>query len=282
MGLNITKHIETLAQKDADIRRQAVANVLTSENITYRLQTSDVSKENPRGICNYLFSTGTSKASLLFCAHYDSHPASCGANDNASSICILIELAKTFEKENISADFAFFDGEENGNSGSKLYIAEMDTHSISAVINLDVCGYGSNLVIHGNGYEKKPVFSNFCNKELLETHHVQLVDYLPPSDDHIFSKKGIPALSIAVVPYWDIQYLKTLASYGSGILGRPPEFDMILGEMDVMNTMHGGQKDSVEWIEPEAMDKVYHYLLEGIKIPVTEKKKKINLLSLFK
>lgn len=282
MNLNITKHLETLAQKDADTRRQAVADVLKSENFIYTLQTADASKENPRGICNYLFSTGSSEASLLFCAHYDSHPASCGANDNASSLCILIELAKAFEQENICADFAFFDGEENGNSGSKLYIAEMNANSISAVVNLDVCGYGSNLVIHANGYEKKPVFSNFCNKELLEAHQVQLVDYLPPSDDRVFSKKGIPALSIAVVPYWDIQYLKTLASYGSGILGRPPEFNMILGEMDVMNTMHGGQKDSVEWIEPEAMESVYHYLLEGIKIPITEKKKRINLLNIFK
>lgn len=281
MSLNITKHLESLAQKDADIRRQAVADVLKAENIAYTLQTSDVSKENPRGICNYLFSTGNSKASLLFCAHYDSHPASCGANDNASSVCILIELAKTFEKENISANFAFFDGEEKGNAGSRLYVTEMDPNSISAVVNLDVCGYGSNLVIHGNGYEKKSIFLNFCSKELLDSHRVQLMDYLPPSDDRIFSKKGIPTLSVAVVPYWDIQYLKTLASYGSGILGRPPEFDMILGEMDVMNTMHGGQKDSVEWIEPEAMESVYNYLLDGIKIPVVEKKKKFNLLNIF-
>lgn len=279
MSLNITKHLELLAQKDADIRRQVLADVLKAENISYTTQTADASRENPRGVCNYLFSTGAPQACTLFCAHYDSHPASSGANDNASSICILIELAKTFEKENISANFAFFDGEENGNSGSKLYISEIASNSITAVVNLDVCGYGSNLVIYGNGYEKKSVFSNFCNKELLESHQAQLVDYLPPGDDRIFSKKGIPTLSIAVVPYWDIQYLKTLASYGSGILGRPPEFDMILGEMDVMNTMHGGQKDAVEWIEPEAMESVYNYLLDGIKIPIVEKKKKFNLFN---
>lgn len=263
----IMLHMEILARKDPSQRRQAVAQVLEAENITYTTQTAEPSQKIPQEICNYLFSTGTREVALLFCAHYDSYPGSFGANDNASSVCILIQLAKALREKNISAHFALFDGEERANAGSKLYVTKMDRSQITGVINLDVCGYGDSLVVYGKGYEKRKIMLPFCNKKILEQYHGQIVKYLPPGDNLSFSGTSIPVLSVAMVPYWDVQYLKALASYGGGLLGRPPEFDMIMGDMDVLNTMHGGYKDSIEWIEPEAMENVYHYLLDAMTAP---------------
>lgn len=267
MTESIMLHMETLARKDPTQRCQAVAQVLQAENFSYTVQTAAPSPKSPQGICNYLFSTGAEKPGLLICAHYDSYPGSIGANDNTSSVCILLTLAKALREKNISASFALFDGEERDNAGSKLYAAEMNRSRITGVINLDVCGYGDTLVVYGKGHEKKKALQPFCNKKILEQHRGQIVKYLPPGDDVSFSGTGIPVLSIAMVPYWDVQYLKTLATYGGGLLGRPPEFDMILGDMDVLNTMHGGPKDSIEWIEPEAMKNVYNYLLAAITTP---------------
>lgn len=267
MTESIMLYMKTLAQKDPQERRQAVAEVLKVENFDYTVQTADPSPKVPQGVCNYLFSTGNGEPGFLICAHYDSYPGSIGANDNASSVCILLTLAKTLREKNISAHFALFDSEEHGNAGSKLYVSELNRSQITGIINLDVCGYGDTLVVYGKGHEKKKALFPFCNKKILEQHRGQIVKYLPPSDDISFSGTGIPVLSIAMVPYWDIQYLKTLASYGGGLLGRPPEFDMILGDMDVLNTMHGGPKDSIEWIEPEAMKNVYDYLLAAITTP---------------
>ena len=57
---------------------------------------------------------------------------------------------------------------------------------------------------------------------------------------------------------------KALASYGEGLLGRPPEFEMILGQMEVISTMHGGYRDTPEWISSDTMNQIYHYLLDGM------------------
>ena len=268
MSLEFSKLLETLAQKDPDARRSAVASILKKEGISYTTQELEPSYKHPRGICNYVFSTGENVPKLLFCAHYDSVPGSYGVNDNAAGVCILIELAKFLKSKNMNAHFVLFDGEEQQNAGSKHFVSTMNRTEITGVINLDVCGYGNHIVIYGKGHEKKKVFSNFCNKAFMKEHNATIVNYLPPSDDISFSGSNIPTLSIAIVPYWDIQYLKTLGTYGGGILGRPPEFNMILSEMDVMSTLHGGYKDSIEWIEPEAMKRVYDYLSVALSCPL--------------
>ena len=104
----------------------------------------------------------------------------------------------------------------------------------------------------------------FCQKKLLESYRGQLLKYLPKSDDSSFRGLHLPVLSLAAVPLWDIQYLKALASYGEGLLGRPPEFEMILGQMEVISTMHGGYRDTPEWVSSDTMNQIYHYLLDGM------------------
>lgn len=149
----------------------------------------------------------------------------------------------------------------------------MDRSCLTGIINLDVCGYGDTLAICGKGHEKKTVMQPFCRKELLEKYHGQVLKYLPPSDDVSFRGLHIPVLSLSMVPRWDIQYLKTLATYGEGILGRPPEFHMIMEQMEVSSTMHGGCRDTPEWVDPETMKQMYLYLLEAVHLPPSPKKR---------
>ncbi len=279
----LIRHLPAICQKDADMRRQAMAQVLTEEGLDYTIQEEEPSLKNPRGTVNYLIPSASDAPSLLFCAHYDAVPGSPGANDNGAALCILIQLAKTLRQENIPARFAFFDGEEQGNSGSRLYADTLDRQSLTGVINLDVCGYGDSLVICGKGYEKKPVFRSFCNKSLLKAHQGHIVKYLPKSDEASFARMRIPVLSMAMVPRWDIQFLNTLATYGEGLLGRPPEFDMIMGQMEVTTTMHGGYRDTLEWVQPESMEQMYAFLLEGIRSQGKEEsEKKRKAFSLFR
>lgn len=265
MAKAIDRHLETLCQADPKLRRQALEHVLAEERLTFTTQEEEASAKNPRGICNYLVSSCPGDPSLLFCAHYDAVPGSPGANDNGAALCILIQLAVTLKEEGIPAKFAFFDGEEMGNSGSRLYVSLADRQTLSGVINLDVCGYGDSLVICGKGHEKKPVFRSFCQKSLLGRHQGHIVKFLPKSDDSSFSRMKLPTLSLAAMPRWDIQYLNALASYGEGLFGRPPEFELILGQMEVTSTMHGGYRDTLEWIERGTMENVYAFLLEGIR-----------------
>ena len=281
--MEMKRHLETLAQKDPDLRRQALADVLDAEGLSYCLQEDGPNFKNPRGTVNYILDPWQDAPSLLFCAHYDAVPGSFGANDNAAALCILIDLAKDLKEKGHPARFAFFDGEETGCSGSRLYVSCLDSQDhrrqdLTGGVNLDVCGFGDTIAICGKGNENKPVFRPFCQKLLLDRYNAQVLKYLPKSDEASFAGSRIPALSLCAIPRWDIQYLKAMATYGDGFLGRPPEFDMMMGQMEVSTTMHGGYRDHPDYVESEAMSQIYGYLSEAVAAPPAGRKKLFGLL----
>ncbi|MCD8220694.1 MAG: M28 family metallopeptidase [Clostridiales bacterium] len=259
----LTNFLMILAKKDPDERRQALIDSLSAEGFSFATQGSGPEPGNPRGTENILLTPWCEEPSLLFGAHYDAVPGSYGANDNAAAVAILIMLAKTFRQQAVPARFAFFDGEETGNSGSRLYVSETDRSAITGYVNLDICGFGDTIAICGKGHENKSPLRAFSEKSRLQKHNAQIVRYLPQSDETSFAKVRIPTISVCIVPRWDIQYLKALASYEGSFLGRPPEFDMILSEMEVITTMHGGYRDHPDYIEAESMRQVYEYLLDA-------------------
>ncbi|MDD4849835.1 MAG: M28 family peptidase [Gemmiger sp.] len=268
----IARHLAALAQPDPDARRAALEAVLAAEGLTPTLQTGEGSEKYPRPVQNYLLLPPAGAAYPLLCAHYDAHPGSSGANDNAAAVCILVALAKALPPRGVRAGIAFLDGEESGHGGAKLFEAERGGLELSAVINLDVCGYGDSLAVYCKGGEKKPVAREFCDKKRLAAHGGRTVKFLPESDDKVFSTRAQPVLSVAALPLWDAKYMDALASYGEGILGRPPEFEMIMGQLEVISTMHGAFRDGVQWVQPAAMQRVYDYLLDALTAPPTPKR----------
>ena len=256
--MNIKRHLEELSLRDLSARRESLSNVLSSEGINF-------SREKDNGIVNFTFSSSVYISDFLFSAHYDNYRGSMGANDNMASVCILIDLYHALKAKNIHADFVFTDGEEDNHSGAELFSRTHDMKKYSCIINLDLCGYGDVIVIHGR-------HKRFTSRSLIRKHNAELVKYLPDSDDVIFRKSHVPVISVSVVPKWDVQYLRALASFGEGILGRPPEFYMILSDMEVTQTFHNNAKDSPEYIDERAMMKVYDYLIEAMTTNETESK----------
>jgi len=218
----LNPYLERLACKDPDERRLALETILTEEGFVFTTQEEEPSLKIPRGTRNYLLPSSDEQPGLLFCAHYDAVPGSGGYNDNAAAVCILIELAKTLRQEGIGADFAFFDGEETGNSGSKLYVSQLDRKSVAGVINHRyVRVRRQSCHLRKMGHEKSSGFPfrlqpdisgalsrngwcRFCRRAMMCS----------------FARTKIPTLSIAMVPRWDIQYLKTLSNLsGTGCWG---------------------------------------------------------------
>lgn len=271
--MEMNTHLNALAQKDPDSRRLALARILEARGLSYTLQEAEPGFKHPRGIVNYLLTPGEDALGLLLCAHYDAVPGSFGANDNAAALCILIELAGEVKRRKLPVRFAFFDGEENGHAGSRLYAARLEKASLTGVINLDVCGFGDTIAVCAKGRETKPSLRPFCTRSILGKYNGQVLKYLPGSDEASFAGSRIPAMSLCVVPRWDIQYLKAMAAYGDGFLGHPPEFDMMLEQMEVTTTMHGGYRDHPQYVEQEAMEQVFSYLLEGITAPPPPRKR---------
>ena len=172
----------------------------------------------------------------------------CTRSDNKASVRILSDLRKALELRNVaSAEFLLIK-----ESGVLSFCESHDMQNYSGVIYLDLCGYGDSIVFTIKG--RKSAFTRFINDK------AQYVKFLPDDENvNMFRKFRVPVLSLAIVPRWDVQYLKALASFGDGLFGRPPEFDLILSQMEVSGKT---QEEN-----PEAMTQVYNYLLGSITAP---------------
>lgn len=86
---------------------------------------------------------------VVLSAHYDTPPGSPGADDNATGIAALLEIANSFKDKSFAFDieFAAFDLEEYGLVGSRKYVEASRSRGdeIVASINLDMIGYSSDV-----------------------------------------------------------------------------------------------------------------------------------------
>jgi aminopeptidase-like protein len=96
---------------------------------------------------------GESNKTILLCAHYDTILQSNlediisrapGANDNASGVSALLEIARIMLNVNTqyTIQFVFFSGEEQGFWGSTQYAQKVKDENLDLllVVNMDMCG----------------------------------------------------------------------------------------------------------------------------------------------
>ncbi|MGE3840554.1 MAG: M20/M25/M40 family metallo-hydrolase [Vicinamibacterales bacterium] len=128
------------------------------------------------------------------------HP---GADDNASGVAVLIELAKAFAAEGAPRRtilFIAFTGEDAGLLGSKYYADHPRTplHEVMGVINLDTVGrlFSGTLGILGTGTaaEWQHIFNGASYVTGVPSRNIP--ESLPSSDQASFVAKGVPAVQI--------------------------------------------------------------------------------------
>jgi Zn-dependent M28 family amino/carboxypeptidase len=85
---------------------------------------------------------------ILIGAHYDAVPGTQGADDNASGVAVLLELARLFSEEpaHYPIQLVAFDLEEYGLLGSAEYAQELfqQQRSVRLMLSLEMLGYCSN------------------------------------------------------------------------------------------------------------------------------------------
>jgi len=161
---------------------------------------------------------------IILGAHYDSrmiadqdpgpgpHAPVPGANDGASGVAVLLELARTLPTDSVPISLVFIDHEDNGGiggqdwiMGSRAYVASL-TFRPRAVVILDMIGDANlNIYIERNS---DPALVATIWKQAADLGYQQQFIPTPKysmEDDHTpFLEAGIPAVDIIDFdyPYW--------------------------------------------------------------------------------
>jgi len=174
---------------------------------------------------NIVARRGDVPAELLLGAHYDTRlfadrdpdPAKRlqpvpGADDGASGVAVLLELARTLPKDTVPVELAFFDGEDNGDIagwdwllGSQAYVANLK-ETPSAMVLVDMVG-DADLTLPREGYSDPGLTQAIWETARRIGHGDVFLDQPGGRilDDHWpFIQAGIPAVDIIDInyPHW--------------------------------------------------------------------------------
>jgi len=136
-----------------------------------------------------------------------------GANDGASGVAVLLELARVLPKEmDIPVRLVFFDAEDNGDIpgwdwilGSRMYVEKMENHPRFVLI-LDMIG-DADLNLYYEKTSQREIQEEIwtIGKELgYEEFFIPSPKYAVIDDHTPFLNQGIPAVNIIDFdyPYW--------------------------------------------------------------------------------
>ena len=135
-----------------------------------------------------------------------------GANDGASGVAVLLELARTLPQDTVPVWLVFFDAEDNGRIegwdwilGSRAFVNEVPIQP-QAVVILDMIG-DADLNIHYEMNSDKTIRAEIWDTAArlgYEEAFIQTEKYSMLDDHTPFLEKGIPAVDIIDFdyPYW--------------------------------------------------------------------------------
>ena len=135
-----------------------------------------------------------------------------GANDGASGVAVLLELARVLPEDSVPVWLVFFDAEDNGRIegwdwilGSQAFVDELDFHPKAAVI-VDMIGDADqNIYIERNSNPQLVEEIWGIAAELgYEQSFISMPKYAMIDDHAPFLEAGIPAVDIIDFdyPYW--------------------------------------------------------------------------------
>jgi Iap family predicted aminopeptidase len=247
----ILPYVRRLALTDQRARRKCVLGELEALGLPHQVLRTETSG---RLADNIVVSLGQGTPHLLLGAHYDAVPGSTGANDNASGVAVLVDLIRSLSDapSRSPLHIVFFDLEEQRLAGSRAYIRHMAPGDICAMINLDTCGVGDTILIAPQADLEGGLLQRIVPTTLHDGAHAQVMERLPPGDETSFSEAGIPAVTVGVAPYEDVELIEAWlnAEHGQSPAHMP----------SVAETIHNGCRDTIDAVEESTLQMVRHWL----------------------
>lgn len=199
-------------------RRQVILSWLESRRISYELHRYDV----PDPGVNIVLGLPGEGPEILAVAHYDAFYFSPGANDNASSVAMLLEFFLAMRDRPIRHPLKviIFDDEEPdatrgwmGMRGSRAYVRDFGTKNILAVYDFEMCGMGDAVGIWPVTGLNEASFLLKNIRAVLDAEgiHHESVGILPAfyADYHAFHEADFPhAVCLTAIARKDAEMLR--------------------------------------------------------------------------
>lgn len=181
--------------------------VENTQEISFLLEAHVVKNYETQNLIGYVDGTERQDSCLVFTAHYDhlgelDKAYFAGANDNASGVAMLLELAAYFSKNphRYRTVFMAFSGEEAGLLGSGFYVKNpiFPLSDIRFLMNLDLLGTGDDgaMVVNATVFEKEFALLQKINSEKNYLPKIGKRGKAANSDHYFFTEKGVPSFFI--------------------------------------------------------------------------------------
>lgn len=248
------------AVQSPDQRLRALTGLLDTLGLRYRIESfaNPHPERDPRAIGhNVVVVVGDAHADgeIIVGAHYDAARLADGRYvdgivDNAAGSVVLARLGATLKSLPLHhrVRLVFFDLEEAGLLGSAQFAATVDPTTITAMINLDVHGYGDSVLFGPSQHAgNDAVYSAMHLTCAAHRFDCMAFAQYPPSDDRSFQKVGIPNISVAVLPAVEAHQLWLMLNAEPHQRGFRDDF-----VPPVMATIHS-ERDTAARLDPAAM-----------------------------
>ncbi len=245
------------ALKTDEAMAAALTELLKEKSIPFEIQKDGKT-------CNILAGNlNLSEKRPLICAHYDVIEGSSGANDNLSSVSILVHLLKSHPD---SFTAAFLDQEESGHLGARLLLERMKDKNIRPeyILVLDTCGYGDTETYRIRNGRFDRSFRKMTSAKQKKKYHLLSLSCLPESDDALLCETGAPVMLISMMPEPDTRSLKAVHDYYGFLSPYSSAAGEALDQLEVMQTIHNGPFDDPKILMESAMRNVLNHLQETL------------------
>lgn len=202
--------IWTPSQTKDDVTHFIIKDSIDADKMRIKVHVDQrfVPKFRASNVCAIVKGTAVPDSFLVLTAHYD-HLGGMGdkvyfpgANDNASGVALLLEMAKYYAQHppKYSVVFIAFAAEEIGLEGSKYFVAHssISLDKIKFLLNLDLMGNGEEGITVVNATKLPQQFQKLkewnANAKMFKAINER--DNAANSDHYPFTQEGVPAFFI--------------------------------------------------------------------------------------
>ena len=178
-----------------------------TKTMSIEIESKFINDYTTQNVYGYVEGTTYPDSIIIFCGHYDhlgkmGDATFYGANDNASGISMLIDMAAYFAQhpQKYTVAFIAFGAEEAGLVGSLHYVNKpiVPLSQTKFVFNMDLMGSGEGGATIVNATVYPEAFKRFTS---INTQNKYLPKIKPRgkaanSDHYFFSEKGVPSFFI--------------------------------------------------------------------------------------